>query len=240
MWCEAATDGSMRAASPAAWEGWRVNGPSPAELRDARIVWDFHRMGHELRACDVAIGLGSHDLGVASYAAELYHRGLFKVVVFSGASSPTTRARFPRGEAVHYRERAMALGVPDASILVEPRAVNTGQNITLSRRLLEQTGVRSPSVMLISKPYMERRAYATCRKVWPAVEPVATSEPVAFDEYADGIGDVVLVMEMLVGDLQRVIEYPRLGFAVEQDVPSEVLEAYGRLVGAGYISRMIV
>ena len=79
---------------------------------DARLIWDYHQMKHQLRPCSAGIGLGSHDLGVATLAADLYHAGLFPVLVFSGGNSPTTAARFPRGEAVHYAEHAMALGVP--------------------------------------------------------------------------------------------------------------------------------
>ena len=62
-------------------------------------------------------------------AAELYHQGMAPVIVFTGDTSPTARARMPRGEAVHYRERALQLGVPDSAVLLEPRATNTGDNI---------------------------------------------------------------------------------------------------------------
>nr|WP_083269017.1 YdcF family protein [Lentzea guizhouensis] len=196
-------------------------------------------MGHEPRPADVAIGLGSHDLGVATFAAELYHAGRFPLLVFTGGNSPTTAARFPRGEAVHYREHALALGVPDAAILVEPEAGNTGQNISLTRALLADRGHAPRSVLLISKPYMERRAYATCRKVWPEVDVSCTSEPLKLDDYVRSIGDEKLVVDMLVGDLQRVIEYPALGFAVEQDVPDDVLEAYDHLITAGFDSRLL-
>ncbi|MDQ1293237.1 MAG: hypothetical protein QG608_1118 [Actinomycetota bacterium] len=44
---------------------------------------------------------------------------------------------------------------------------------------------------------------------------------------------------MLVGDSQRIIEYPRLGFTVEQDVPREVIDAYDRLVRDGFEGRLI-
>jgi uncharacterized SAM-binding protein YcdF (DUF218 family) len=89
------------------------------------------------------------------------HRtGLFPVLVFSGGNSPTTAARFPRGEAVHYAEHAMALSVPQDAIIVEPCDVNTGQNIELSRRALAAAGARVTSVMLISKP----RAAGTLRR----------------------------------------------------------------------------
>jgi uncharacterized SAM-binding protein YcdF (DUF218 family) len=216
-----------------------VTDPTADQFEEARLIWDYHQMGDQLRGCDAAIGLGSHDLGVAEYASELYHRGLFPVLVFSGATSPTTVTRFPRGEAVHYREHAISLGVPDGSILVEPRAANTGQNIEFSRQLLEEAGVQPGSVLLISKPYMERRAYATCRKLWPGVEPVCASEPLKFDDYVESIGDARLVLDMLVGDLQRVIEYPKQGFAIEQPVPDDVLEAYRQLIDAGYISRLM-
>lgn len=209
------------------------------QFHDATLIWNYHQMGHELRHCSAAIGLGSHDLGVATTAADLYGGGLFPVVVFSGGNSLTTRARFPRGEAVHYREHALGLGVPDEAILVEAKAANTGQNITFSRELLAEAGVEVESLLLISKPYMERRSYATCRKLWPEAEVVCASEPLELDDYIKSIGDEKLVVDMLVGDLQRVIEYPKFGFAVEQDVPGDVYDAYERLLGAGFDSRLI-
>jgi uncharacterized SAM-binding protein YcdF (DUF218 family) len=209
------------------------------QWRDAEVIWNYHQMGHELKPCDAAIGLGSHDLGVATFSAELYRADLFSVLVFSGGNSPTTAKRFPRGEAVHYREHAIGLGVPDSIILVEPKAGNTGQNVTLSRAVLAENGYRPRSLLLISKPYMERRAFVTCRKVWPEVEVICASEPLKFSDYVLSIGDEKLVIDMLVGDLQRVIEYPKLGFAVEQTVPTKVLASYERLLSAGFDSRLL-
>ncbi|MFW6692960.1 YdcF family protein [Streptomyces sp. MAR4 CNX-425] len=210
-----------------------------AHWSDARVIWDYHQMGHEPRPCSAAIGLGSHDLGVATTAADLYRAGLFPVIVFSGGNSPTTAARFPRGEAVHYREHALELGVPGDAILVEPKAGNTGQNVVFSREVLREAAIEIDSLLLVSKPYMERRAYATCRKVWPEVDVVCASEPLELDDYVKAIGDEKLVVDMLVGDLQRVIEYPKLGFAVEQEVPGDVHAAYERLLRAGFDSRLL-
>lgn len=220
-------------------ENDKIHHVGEADLDDARTIWDYHQMHHELRPCDAAIGLGSHDLGVASFAADLYQRGLFPMLVFSGATSPTTAARFPGGEAVHYREHAIALGVPAAAILTEPTATNTGKNIELSRALLNEAGVRPASLLLISKPYMQRRGYTTCRQLWPEVEPVCASEPIELEDYIASIGSARLVLDMLVGDLQRVIEYPKQGFAITQEVPDDVLKAYDRLIQAGYTLRLM-
>jgi hypothetical protein len=103
---------------------------------DAQAIWDYHQVRHPARLCSAGIGLGSQDLGVAALAADLYHTGLFPVLVFTGANSPTTAARFPRGEAVHFAEHATRLGVPASAVIIEPEAANTGQNIEFSRRAL--------------------------------------------------------------------------------------------------------
>ncbi|MGW2227264.1 YdcF family protein [Streptomyces formicae] len=211
-----------------------------AHWRQAKLVWDYHQMHHEPRAVDVAIGLGSHDLGVATRTAELYHAGLFPTLVFTGGNSPTTAKVFPRGEAVHFREYAVeSLDVPASAILLEPNAANTGQNITLSRDVLAAAGITPATVLLVSKPYMERRSFATARKLWPEVDVVCASERMEFDDYLKSIGDEKLVLDMLVGDLQRVMEYPKLGFAVEQEVPDDVRAAYESLIRDGFISRLI-
>ncbi|MEV5017256.1 YdcF family protein [Streptomyces sp. NPDC053780] len=206
---------------------------------DTRRLWDYHQMGHTPRPCSVAIGLGSHDLGVADTAAELYERGMAPLIVFSGATSPTTRERMPRGEAVHYRERALELGVPSSAILVEPRARNTGDNIRFSRELLEEAGAEVSSVLLISKPYEERRAYATARKLWPDVEIISASSPMTLNEYVDSLGDARMVIDMLVGALQRLLVYPGQGYLISQPVPADVIEAYERLCRSGFTSRLL-
>jgi uncharacterized SAM-binding protein YcdF (DUF218 family) len=212
---------------------------SDTHRADALVIWDYHQMHHPLRPCSAGIGLGSHDLGVATFAVDLHHAGLFPVLVFTGGNSPTTAARFPRGEAVHYAEHAITLGVPQSAIIIEPEAANTGQNIDFARRALEAAQITVSSVLLISKPHMQRRAFATARQLWPEVGIVCASETLAFDDYLKSIGDDKLVIDMLVGDLQRVIEYPARGFAVAQDVPGAVMDAYRRLLAAGFDSRLL-
>lgn len=212
---------------------------SDQDLRDAELIWDYHQMGHDLHWCEVAIGLGSHDLGVAVRAAELFRAGLFPMIVFTGATSPTTRGRFPRGEAQHYREHAVELGVPAEAILVEPQATNTGANIALSRDVLAAAGLYPTSAVLICKPYSQRRTFATARKVWPELDVVCASEALSLPDYVKSIGDERLVIDMMVGDLQRIIEYPQAGFVIEQDVPADVERAYAGLVDRGFTSRLL-
>lgn len=213
----------------------------PAEVReDVETLWVFHDLQHEPRPVDVGIGLGGHDLGVAVYTAELYHAGLFPQIVFTGANAPTTVDAFPQGEALGYRDRAIAEGVPAEAVLVEPAATNTSENLEYSRKLLAENEVEPSSVLLVSHPYQQRRAFATAQMVWPDVDVLCVSRPMALDAYVRTIGDADRVVDMLVGETQRLTLYAELGFiSHEEDVPADVMGAFDRLVAAGYTSRLV-
>jgi len=91
----------------------------------------------------------------------------------------------------------------------------------------------------MSRPYQQRRAFATCKKLWPEVDVLCASRPLSLDDYVVSIGDVNRVINMLVGDTQRIEVYDERGFAIPQHVPEEVRAAYRRLVGAGFTSRLV-
>lgn len=208
-------------------------------LDDAQTLWDYHQMHHAPRATDIAIGLGSHDIGVAEHTADLYHQGMFPLIVFTGANAPTTVDLFPRGEAVHYAERAVDLGVPSEAILTETRARNTGENFTLTKDLLHDQGIDAHSATIISRPYQQRRAYATARKLWPELDVTCSARTQTLADYITSIGDADRVLNMLVGDTQRIWVYADAGYAEPQVITDDTMDAYRRLVESGYTRRLI-
>jgi uncharacterized SAM-binding protein YcdF (DUF218 family) len=164
---------------------------------------------------------------------------MYPRLVFTGANAPTTVREFPRGEAVHYREYAIEHGVPAEAVSIETKATNTQENLVFTRELLAQRGITVGSVLLMSRPYQQRRAYATCRMVWPEVQVVCASRPQSLDDYVATIGDAKRVVDMIVGDTQRVVEYAERGSAIPQEMPDRVYAAYSRLVEAGFTSRLL-
>lgn len=208
-------------------------------MEDARILWDYHQLHHQPRNTDIAIGLGSHDIGVAEHAAELWHEGRFPLIIFTGANAPTTVDIFPRGEAVHFAERARELGVPAEAILIEAGATNTAENFLKTRHLLEEQNLHPGSATVISRPYQQRRAYATVRKIWPELDVTCSARDQPLRKYISSVGDEARVLNMLVGDTQRIWEYANQGFSIAQPIDIRTLEAYNRLVAAGYDSRVI-
>lgn len=59
------------------------------------------------------------------------------------------------------------------------------------------------------------------------------------EEYADSIGDARMVIDMIVGALQRVLVFPGWDLAIEQDVPDTAVAAYERLCHDRFTSRLL-
>lgn len=204
----------------------------------AQIIWDYHRVNQPLEKADCMLTLGSNDVRVAEYAAELYIKDMAPIIVFSGHKGQLTEG-WERSEADVFAEAALAKGVPKDKILIENQSTNTGKNIIFSRHLLEKHGINPTSIILVHKPYMERRSYATCRKVWPEVQCIVTSPPISFQDYPNNTIPKDVVINQMVADLQRILLYPARGFQIEQEVPENVLEAYNELIVKGYTKRML-
>jgi uncharacterized SAM-binding protein YcdF (DUF218 family) len=205
----------------------------------ARIIWDYHHLNHALEKADCIIVLGSHDTRVAERGAEVFLGGWAPRIVFSGNLGALTSAIWQRPEAEIFAEVAVEMGVPRERILVERQSTNTGENVDFSRKLLLETGVHPEKAIVVQKPYMERRSYATFRKRWPELEVIVTSPQLDFDAYPTEAITRDDVIHIMVGDLQRILLYAERGWQIPQDVPAEVREAYAGLVEAGYTRRLV-
>jgi uncharacterized SAM-binding protein YcdF (DUF218 family) len=199
----------------------------------AKIVWDYMLMHQELRPMDAIFALGSNDTRVAERAAELYLQGYGKYIICAGGNGKGSD--FSKPEAEVFSEVIINQGVPAEKIILESNSTNTGENVVFVKRLLKEKGLNFRSFLLVQKPYMERRTFATFRKQWPEPECIVTSPQLSYEEYTGN--DVVFkerFMNVMVGDLQRIREYPKLGFQIEQEIPEEVWQAWEELIKLGY------
>ena len=132
---------------------------------------------------------------------------------------------------------AIERGVPANAIVLETQARNTAENVSLTRGLLSERGIEVHSAIVISRPYQERRGYATFGALWPELHVICSSRPLPLPQYVASIGDARFVVDMIVGDTQRVIDSSGPGLPKE-DIPECVTAAFQRLVGAGFTSRL--
>ncbi|KAJ6543986.1 DUF218 domain-containing protein [Mycena capillaripes] len=216
---------------------------------DAAVIYNYHRMGLPLVHSDAIFTLCSLDLRVATHAAQLYLEGYGDLLIFSGGSGVLTAGRFPgfASEAAAFAAVARNMGVPDSALLLEERSTNTGENVRFTQALLESRGGAAAmpcSFLLVQKPYMERRTWATFAAQWPGgggggegsagATFRVTSPPLEWADYPDADNPRDLVINVMVGDLVRIRDYPARGFQVAQEIPPEVWAAAQRLIEAGY------
>jgi uncharacterized SAM-binding protein YcdF (DUF218 family) len=216
---------------------------------DARIrvlvekLWDYHHVNHTIAAADAIVVLCSHDTAVAERGAQLFLDGLAPVLVFSGGLGAITRHFWSEPEADQFAAIAVAMGVPADRILIENKSTNTGENVMFTRQLLLDRQIDPRTLILVQKPYMERRTFATFRKFWPEKEVMVTSPRVSLDEYLQKYSNQALsiddVISIMVGDLHRIKVYPAKGFQIPQDIPADVWAAFEELVGAGYDRHLV-
>ena len=147
------------------------------------------------------------------------------------------QGKWPQTEAEMFYDVAVKIGVPPDRILVENEATNSGENVTFTFKLLKSRNLIPKSIILVQKPYMERRAYATWKKQWPCcdkTEIVVTSPNVPLLEYPNvEVGTLSDIITVFVGDLHRISLYGDLGFQTHQDIPEEVWKAYTLLRETG-------
>ncbi|KAL1860676.1 hypothetical protein Daus18300_009019 [Diaporthe australafricana] len=225
--------------------------PQAQTTRDAELVYNYHRTRMPLPiSADAVFCLCSLDVRVAHRAAQLHLDGYGRYLIFSGGSGKLTEDRFNKPEAEVFADIARAKGVLEDAIIVESRSTNTGENVRFTHDLLRQRGLlegeeRIRSFVLVQKPYMERRTYATFMKQWPGINDAdvedrdkfkfsVTSPQFDFELYPDEGNPRDLVVNIMVGDLIRIRDYPAKGYQIEQTIPEDVWEAGHRLIAAGY------
>lgn len=204
----------------------------------ARTIWDYHRLNHTLEPADAILVLCSHDTAVAERGAQLFLDGWAPLLIFAGGHGAITRRLWTEPEADRFARIAIERGVPAGKVLVENQSTNTGENVEFTRRLLRGRGIDPDTFIVVQKPYMERRSYATFMKRWPGKRVVVTSPQVPFEEYLARYSNAALseadVIGIMVGDLQRIRDYPVRGFQIPQEIPADVRAAFDELVRLGY------
>ncbi|MBT3817139.1 MAG: YdcF family protein [Candidatus Magasanikbacteria bacterium] len=199
-----------------------------------KILWDYHKLNHSLKKMDAILVFGSYDTRVADRAVDLYLEGWAPVLIFTGASGRGSMGMWDKSEAEIFADIARKRGVREESIFIENNATNTGENVLFVHKLIKEKGLNCKSFILLSKPYMERRIFATFKKHFPDEEIVVTSPNISFENYPNKEVPFEKMMHSIMNDFERIKRYPNLGFQISQKIPKKVEEAYNILLKSGF------
>jgi uncharacterized SAM-binding protein YcdF (DUF218 family) len=205
----------------------------------AQKVWDYHHVNNVVEKADCILVLGSHDVRVAERGAELFLQEYAPLLIFSGGLGRLTEDMWTETEADKFSKIAVEMGVPEAAILVENKSTNTGENILFTQKMLDQHRLHPQSFIVVQKPYMERRSFATFKKHWPEKHLMVTSPQIAFLDYPTDEISIEKVIHIMLGDLQRIKLYAEKGFQVYQPIPDDIWQSFEKLVELGYTEHLI-
>ena len=215
---------------------------SPEALEHARRIFDYHHLNHRALPADVMVVLGSNDTRVAQFAAELYHAGFSEKLIVTGGlahENDLLATGWDRSEAEVFAEILISRGVSRDKIMLETHALNTAENLTLSRLVMEAAGLMPRNTLIAVKPFMQRRVMATHAVVWPEMPASVASWTGTFDDYCNDLLPPAKVTNIMVGDLQRIWVYAARGFSAPQQIPDDVKLAFHRLVELGFTEHLI-
>jgi len=211
-------------------------------LRLARVIWEYHWVQQETVPADVIIALGTNDLRVAGFAADLFLQGFGAILVCTGGvahQGDLLETSWDKTEAEMYADVAIRRGVPRDRILIESLATNTAENIRFARDLLTRREIRPRNIVLAVKPFMRRRVWATLSVEWPEMPATLASPRMTLDEYFTSDLAPEKIINIMMGDLQRTWVYARKGWSAPQPLPAEVREAYLQLAALGFTKHLI-
>ena len=209
----------------------------------SKILWDYMRLDMPLCKADCIVGFGCYNEDIAQRAADLYHAGYAPKVLFTGGLGRNTKEMWTESEAERFARIALAAGVPGQDIFIEKHSTNSAENILFTRKLLQEQEMPVQHILGVHKPFMERRVMAAMGVYWPEIRLTMTSPQVTLEEYValsvtQGMEEK-RVIEVLVGDFQRMDVYARLGYQLPQDIPPEAMDAFEKLVALGYTRELV-
>ena len=210
---------------------------APGDLQLEQLLqplWEYLAVSAAPRAVDVIFVFGCADYAVPARAAQLYHEGHASHAVVSGSYGRLTRGVFDRSEAHVFKDCLVDAGVPEASIVAEPVAANTLENVRFGMSALSTCGLRPRSALLVAKGFVMRRCVATFERQFPEVEvhpcPPVGQLQAALDR------SVPALAARLVAEVDRLDRYADKGDICAQAIPAWVRTATERISAALSVS----
>jgi uncharacterized SAM-binding protein YcdF (DUF218 family) len=185
---------------------------------------------------DLIMGFGHFDMRIPARCGELWRAHRVPVLLTGGVGAGTADLGRPEADAFRDELRRLFPEIPGSDVLVENRSANTTENILFSLELLrERFGPGFPagrtwSVVLVASPYRQRRVHLACLRHLPGA--VFHNAPPDSDFSAESAlfaskGQDLRVL--LAGEVDRLVNYPKKGYIIAQEIPSAILDCSARL-----------
>lgn len=211
--------------------------------QNLQVIWDYMNLNMAVQPGHCIIGFGCINDDIALRCAQLYREGFAPKVLFTGGLGRNTLGRWTQSEAERFAAIAQKNGVPASDILLENQSTNSAENILFTRKVLARAGLEEGKLICVHKPFMERRLYAAMQVYWPEANACFTSPQLDLEAYIHRTMEQGLsekqVIDVIVGDFQRMDIYAKKGFQIPQEIPQTVWDAFHAMVDLGYTGELV-
>lgn len=204
-------------------------------MANAERLWNYMSSMRDRGPCDAVVVCCSYDLRVCDYACGLVEQGVAPRLVLTGKAGNWTRHLWNVPEAHIFKDRALANGIAPQNIYLEEQATNFGENIAFVRRMLPQL----KRVTFVTKPNSVLRVILTAPLQWRELSAFVDAPPLAFPQEVSNVIGVFGVINEMVGDIDRVIKYPALGFQRPHQLPASIIQSWEALVADGFVHHLL-
>lgn len=184
-------------------------------------LWRFLAPSTTVGVADAIFVFGGIDIEVPRWAAALWQQKVAPSVLVTGKAGLLTSKHFnDKTEADVFADELIRAGVPDASILRETEATNTGQNVEFGMKTLTDQGIEVRSLILVAKPFIMRRCIATFAKQFPNISVLPSPPPCGIIKSIDRNRSEYALR--LVAEVERLSQYSKKGFIEPVIIPDDV------------------
>lgn len=189
------------------------------------VLWNWLAIENKPLKSDIIFLFGGAVIDIPQKGAELYDSKLSDRIVTVGNTGTFGNPEWTKPIAEVFADYLAGHGVPRSAIFVQNTSMNTLEDVTHALPLLDAEGIKHRTVVLVSRPIHQRRAYATYIKQ----DPNATTYNIPCDEphpnklKGEAFADVAL---RCAQEYERLIAYAEKGDICAQPAPQEVCEAY--------------
>ncbi len=209
------------------------------QLSFAKDIFEYLYLSSDyIPRADVVIGFGHFDLKIPRHCGNLYKNGYAQKIIFTGGIGSGT-ADLGKAEAVAFVEELKRRypTVPDEAVIVEERSINTSENVQFTAQKLAMSypdftfGEQIKVAIIVANAYRQRRVFLTCKQHLPKVEFYNAPPETTFEEEFRLFSSKGLAfIELLVGEIDRIIGYGEKGYIVREKIPDEIYNKYSEII----------
>lgn len=196
-------------------------------VKNLTIVWDWLAITDVVEPVDVIFVFGGAMMEIPQKALELLQKDISHRVIFNGNTGYFSNPEWKKPEADMFADYVLEHGIESHKVMIQNTSTNTLLDVQYGLETLEKNNIDMTSVILISRPVHQRRAFATFKKV--AIPGLKIINQPCDEKFPENSEDLKTIATRCVAEYDRLIEYGQKGDIESQEIPENISKAVEEL-----------